>query len=47
MLTVKSQFLTVAKWIEGYGPVITIRSGFHKIVIIGRHKVSSIAFRTI
>ena len=47
MLIVKSPFLTVTKWIEKYGPLITIRSGIQNIVIIGRYKVSSIAFRAI
>jgi len=35
-----SSFLTVAGWIDEYGPLITIRSGTEKMVIIGRHKVS-------
>ncbi|KAG1731446.1 hypothetical protein EDD22DRAFT_960572 [Suillus occidentalis] len=30
--------LTVARWIDEYGPLITIRSGFQAIVIIGRYK---------
>ncbi|KAG1743397.1 cytochrome P450 [Suillus lakei] len=30
--------LTVAQWIDEYGPLITIRSGLQTIVIIGRHK---------
>ncbi|KAG2037320.1 cytochrome P450 [Suillus americanus] len=32
--------LTVARWIDEYGPLITIRSGIQAIVIIGRHKVA-------
>ncbi|KAG2133740.1 cytochrome P450 [Suillus clintonianus] len=32
--------LTVARWIDEYGPVITIRSGTQNIVIIGRHKAA-------
>ncbi|KAG1739304.1 cytochrome P450 [Suillus lakei] len=32
-----SAFLTVAGWIEEYGPLITIRAGTEKVVIIGRH----------
>ncbi|KAG1748506.1 cytochrome P450, partial [Suillus paluster] len=35
-----SPFLTVAGWIDEYGPLITIRSGTEKIVIIGRHSVA-------
>jgi hypothetical protein len=41
ILTLISQFLTVAEWIDEYGPVVTIRSGTEKIVFIGRHNVSS------
>ncbi|OAX31873.1 cytochrome P450 [Rhizopogon vinicolor AM-OR11-026] len=33
-------FLTIAGWIEEYGPLITIRSGTEKIVIIGRYKAA-------
>ncbi|KAG2137958.1 cytochrome P450 [Suillus clintonianus] len=32
-----NQFLTIARWIDQYGPLITIRSGAEKIVFIGRH----------
>ncbi|KAG2135100.1 cytochrome P450 [Suillus clintonianus] len=32
--------LTIAKWIDEYGPVITIRSKFQKIVFIGRYKAA-------
>ncbi|KAG1827574.1 cytochrome P450 [Suillus subaureus] len=32
--------LTVARWIDEYGPLITIRSGIQTIVIIGRHKAA-------
>jgi hypothetical protein len=35
-----SSFLTVAEWIDEYGPLITIRSGTEKMVVIGRHKVN-------
>ncbi|KAG2142378.1 cytochrome P450 [Suillus clintonianus] len=35
-----SPFLTVEKWIDEYGPLITIRSGTEKIVIIGRHNAA-------
>jgi hypothetical protein len=34
-----SSFLTIAEWIDEYGPLVTMRSGTKKIVIIGRHKV--------
>ncbi|KAG2133376.1 cytochrome P450 [Suillus cothurnatus] len=33
----RNPFLTVAGWIDELGPLITIRSGTEKIVIIGRH----------
>ncbi|KIK44571.1 hypothetical protein CY34DRAFT_10981 [Suillus luteus UH-Slu-Lm8-n1] len=32
--------LTVAQWIDEYGPLITIRSGLRTIVIIGRYKAA-------
>ncbi|KAG1782292.1 cytochrome P450 [Suillus placidus] len=32
--------LTVARWIDEYGPLVTIRSGIQTIVIIGRHKAA-------
>ncbi|KAG1782293.1 cytochrome P450 [Suillus placidus] len=32
--------LTVARWIDEYGPLVTIRSGTQTIVIIGRHKAA-------
>ncbi|KAG1732088.1 cytochrome P450 [Suillus occidentalis] len=32
--------LTVARWIDEYGPLITIRSGLQAIVIIGRYKAA-------
>ncbi|KAG1748761.1 cytochrome P450 [Suillus occidentalis] len=34
----RNPFLTVAGWIDEYGPLVTIRAGTEKIVIIGRHK---------
>ncbi|KAG1730398.1 cytochrome P450 [Suillus paluster] len=37
-LPVCNSFLTVAGWIDEYGPLVTIRSGTETIVIIGRHK---------
>ncbi|KAG1727108.1 cytochrome P450 [Suillus lakei] len=36
----RNAFLTIEKWIEEYGPLITIRSGPEKIVIIGRHQAA-------
>ncbi|KAG2091002.1 cytochrome P450 [Suillus discolor] len=33
-------FLTVARWIDEYGPLITIRSGMQNMVIIGRYKAA-------
>ncbi|KAG2066094.1 cytochrome P450 [Suillus decipiens] len=33
-------FLTIAKWIDEYGPLITIRTGTEKVVIIGRYKAA-------
>ncbi|KAG2118120.1 cytochrome P450 [Suillus discolor] len=32
--------LTIAGWIEKYGPVVTIRSGFERAVLIGRYKAA-------
>ncbi|KAG2366030.1 cytochrome P450 [Suillus spraguei] len=32
--------LTIARWVDEYGPVITIRSGIHSVVIIGRYKAA-------
>ncbi|OAX31628.1 cytochrome P450 [Rhizopogon vinicolor AM-OR11-026] len=32
--------LTIGRWIDEHGPLITIRSGTKKIVIIGRHKAA-------
>ncbi|KAG1872488.1 cytochrome P450 [Suillus subalutaceus] len=36
----RKPFLIVARWINEYGPVITIRSRFKKIVYIGRYKAA-------
>ncbi|KAG1750413.1 cytochrome P450 [Suillus paluster] len=41
VLPLRSEFLTIADWIDEYGPLITIRSRLDNIVIIGRYKVSS------
>ncbi|KAG0696985.1 cytochrome P450 [Suillus ampliporus] len=35
-----SSSLTIAGWIDEYGPLITLRSGFEKVVIIGRYKAA-------
>ncbi|KAG2037316.1 hypothetical protein BDR03DRAFT_1010778 [Suillus americanus] len=32
--------LTVARWIDEYGPLVTIRSGIQTTVIIGRHQAA-------
>ncbi|KAG0695259.1 cytochrome P450 [Suillus ampliporus] len=34
----RNSFLTIGGWIDEYGPLITIRSGFENNVIIGRYK---------
>ncbi|KAJ8580951.1 cytochrome P450 [Rhizopogon salebrosus TDB-379] len=39
-LPVRSPFLTIAGWIDNYGPLITICSGTERIAIIGRHKAA-------
>ncbi|KAG1727217.1 cytochrome P450 [Suillus lakei] len=36
----RKRFLTIAGWIDEYGPLITIRSKFERIVIIGRYKAA-------
>ncbi|OAX31381.1 cytochrome P450, partial [Rhizopogon vinicolor AM-OR11-026] len=36
----RTSFLTIGEWIGQYGPLITIRVGTEKIVIIGRHKAA-------
>ncbi|KAG2067029.1 cytochrome P450 [Suillus decipiens] len=36
----QNAFLTVARWIGQYGPLVTIRSGTQTIVIIGRYKAA-------
>ncbi|KAG0699188.1 cytochrome P450 [Suillus ampliporus] len=33
-------FLTIGGWIDEHGPLITIRSGTERIVIVGRHNVA-------
>ncbi|KAG0695263.1 cytochrome P450 [Suillus ampliporus] len=42
-IPIHKPFLTMARWIDEYGPVITIRSGSRKIVIIGRYKANAIS----
>lgn len=39
-LPTRNSFLTVAKWIDEYGPLITIRTGTETVVIIGRYKAA-------
>jgi hypothetical protein len=38
VISLISPSLTIAGWINKYGPLITIRSRFENIVIIGRYK---------
>ncbi|KAG2133694.1 cytochrome P450 [Suillus clintonianus] len=40
VLPTHKSYLTVEKWIEELGPVISFRSGTRRIVIIGRHKAA-------
>ncbi|KAG1736225.1 cytochrome P450 [Suillus lakei] len=40
LLPSRKPFLTIAGWIDEYGPLITIRSKFERIVIIGRYKAA-------
>ncbi|KAF9245019.1 cytochrome P450 [Melanogaster broomeanus] len=37
----KNPFLTVASWIQEYGPIISLRTGTTKYVVIGHHKAAS------
>ncbi|KAG0696579.1 cytochrome P450 [Suillus ampliporus] len=39
-LSPRTPYLTEARWIDEYGPVITIRSGLQNIVVIGRFKAA-------
>ncbi|KAG1747690.1 cytochrome P450 [Suillus lakei] len=36
----RRSFLTIADWIDEHGPLITLRSGLGKVVIIGRYKAA-------
>ncbi|KAG0694279.1 hypothetical protein DFH29DRAFT_1006472 [Suillus ampliporus] len=36
----RTSYLTETRWIDEYGPLITLRSGLQKFVVIGRYKVS-------
>ncbi|KAG2141067.1 cytochrome P450 [Suillus clintonianus] len=36
----RKSFVTIAGWIDEYGPLITVRSGLKKSVIIGRYKAA-------
>ncbi|KAG1899819.1 cytochrome P450 [Suillus fuscotomentosus] len=40
LLPPRDPSLTLAQWIDQYGPLITIRSGIQNTVIIGRHKAA-------
>ncbi|KAG1875735.1 cytochrome P450 [Suillus subluteus] len=40
ILPLRKPFLTIAGWIDEYGPLITIRSNVERIVIIGRYKAA-------
>jgi hypothetical protein len=40
---VYSSFLTTASWIEQYGPLISLRAGTNRYVVIGRYKASVFA----
>ncbi|KAG1746566.1 cytochrome P450 [Suillus paluster] len=40
VLPPRNAFLTVAGWIDMYGPLITIRLGYMNVVIIGRYKAA-------
>ncbi|KAG1874405.1 cytochrome P450 [Suillus subluteus] len=37
----RNGFLTVASWIEEYGPLITLRTGIEKYIVIGRYKAAA------
>ncbi|KAG1789067.1 cytochrome P450 [Suillus plorans] len=39
-LPLRHPFLTVAEWVDECGPVITIRAGTEKVVMIGRYKAA-------
>ncbi|KAG1841527.1 cytochrome P450 [Suillus subalutaceus] len=41
VLPPRKPFLTIAGWIDEYGPLITIRLKFERIVIIGRYKAAA------
>ncbi|KAG0694281.1 cytochrome P450 [Suillus ampliporus] len=36
----RTSYLTEARWIDEYGPLITLRSGLQKFVVIGRYKAA-------
>ncbi|KAG2100171.1 cytochrome P450 [Suillus discolor] len=40
LLPPRDSFLTVTRWIDEYGPLITIRLGMQNVVIIGRYKAA-------
>ncbi|KAG1736243.1 cytochrome P450 [Suillus lakei] len=41
LLPPRKPFLTIARWIDEYGPLITIRVKFERVVIIGRYKAAA------
>lgn len=40
LLLPRNGFLTVASWVEEYGPLITLRTGIEKYIVIGRYKAA-------
>lgn len=36
----RKSFLTIAGWVDEHGPLITLRSGLRKFVVIGRYKAA-------
>ncbi|KAG1807806.1 cytochrome P450 [Suillus subaureus] len=40
VLPPRKPFLTIAEWIDEYGPLITIRSKLERIIIIGRYRAA-------
>ncbi|KAG1801739.1 cytochrome P450 [Suillus subaureus] len=41
LIPTRNGFLTVASWIEEYGPLITLRTGIEKYIVIGRYKAAA------
>ncbi|KIK33867.1 hypothetical protein CY34DRAFT_813317 [Suillus luteus UH-Slu-Lm8-n1] len=40
LLSPRKGYLTIASWIEEYGPLITLRTGTEKYIVIGRYKAA-------